>query len=81
MKVTWILLGVVLLIYDIRCGIAHLKYKQISPQLNDDNWNIVISTMCVVIRELYDLYKDCLTDIIGSRDEDQKNEIDVVNTL
>jgi hypothetical protein len=52
--------------YDIRCSIAHLKYKHNYPAFNENDWNSLITTICVVIRELYEIYGERLASIIES---------------
>lgn len=53
-------------LYQIRCDIAHLKYKHNHPNYTDEEWNLLITTMAMVIRELYDIYGTRLSSILDN---------------
>jgi len=50
-------------VYEIRCKIAHLKYKHSNNNFDDTNWNIIIKNICDIIGELYNKYSACLNDL------------------
>ncbi|MFF2501086.1 hypothetical protein [Peribacillus sp. NPDC058075] len=51
-------------LYEIRCNIAHLKYKHNHVDFDDNQWNEVIFIILNIIEELYDIYGKRLEELI-----------------
>ncbi|MDU0812519.1 hypothetical protein [Bacillus siamensis] len=51
-------------LYEIRCNIAHLKYKHNHVNFNDKQWNEIIFSILSIIEELYDIYGKRLEELV-----------------
>ncbi|MEC3619697.1 hypothetical protein P9152_05850 [Bacillus subtilis] len=51
-------------LYEIRCNIAHLKYKHNHVNFNDKQWNEIIFIILNIIEELYDIYGKRLDELV-----------------
>lgn len=52
-------------LYLIRCSIAHLKYKHNHPNYTVEEWNQILTTMSIVVKELYNIYGNRLSNLIS----------------
>lgn len=52
-------------LYEIRCSIAHLKYKHTHVNFDDAKWNEIIFVILNIIEELYDMYGKLLEELIN----------------
>ncbi|KRE45517.1 hypothetical protein [Paenibacillus sp. Soil522] len=50
--------------YELRCRIAHLKYRHNHVNLTDVQWNTIIENSCLIIGEIYDRFSSCLNDLV-----------------